>query len=144
MKTCNGSDGLPNSYLRRIDLLTALLSPLFVSLLTSAISHPFAVSFLLGFALVSMIVEFLWIDVVWKRIPILAEEESGRTSSRRQAREEHKLAHESMTRTQLFVHHARGVPSNLRSQAQDWVEFVRSPVFPSSLAISLLYMTVLR
>jgi iron-regulated transporter 1 len=39
--------------------LTKLLSPLFVSLLTTAVSYPFSVVFLLGVSLVSMCFEFL-------------------------------------------------------------------------------------
>ena len=31
----------------------------------------------------------------------------------------------------------------LRQTASDWRDFITSPVFPSSLAISLLYLTVL-
>ena len=131
------------SYLRRVDLLTALLTPLFVSMLTTAVSYPFAVAFLLGFSLLTMALEVFWIQVVYRRIPVLASEEVSRTSTRREDREQHKLAHAGMSMITRFAHHAGAIGPNLRSQAQDWAEFVRSPVFPSSLAISLLYMTVL-
>lgn len=36
-------------YLRRIDLITKLVAPLFVSLLTTVVSYPFSVAFMLGF-----------------------------------------------------------------------------------------------
>jgi solute carrier family 40 (iron-regulated transporter), member 1 len=48
-----------NTYLRRIDLLSKLVAPLFVSLLTTVVSYPFAIAFLLGFGIVSMVFEFL-------------------------------------------------------------------------------------
>jgi len=48
-----------NTYLRRIDLLSKLLAPLFVSMLTTAASYPFSVAFLLGLGIVSMVFEFL-------------------------------------------------------------------------------------
>lgn len=47
------------SYLRRIDLLSKLLAPLFVSLLTTAASNTFAAAFLLGMAAASMTFEFI-------------------------------------------------------------------------------------
>lgn len=48
-----------NTYLRRVDLLSKLLAPLFVSLLTTAASYTFACAFLLGFAAGSMVFEFI-------------------------------------------------------------------------------------
>lgn len=48
-----------NTYLRRIDLLSKLFAPLFVSLLTTVASYPFSVAFLLGFGVASMTFEFL-------------------------------------------------------------------------------------
>lgn len=53
------SNQLTHSYIRRIDLISKLVAPLFVSLLTTAVSYPFSVAFLLGLGLVSMIFEFI-------------------------------------------------------------------------------------
>lgn len=48
-----------NTVLRRIDLTSKLLSPLFVSLLTSAASYKFSAAFLLGLSVVTMVFEFI-------------------------------------------------------------------------------------
>lgn len=47
-----------NTVLRRIDLLSKLLAPLFVSLLTTTASYTFSVAFFLAFGIVTMIFEF--------------------------------------------------------------------------------------
>ena len=48
-----------NTYVRRIDLLSKLLAPLSVSLLTTVTSYPLSITILLGTAIFSMIFEFL-------------------------------------------------------------------------------------
>lgn len=48
-----------NTYMRRIDLLCKLLSPLFVSLLTAAISYKFAAYFLCGVEALCMFFELI-------------------------------------------------------------------------------------
>lgn len=132
-----------NTYLRRIDLLTKLLAPLFVSMLSTAVSYTFSAAFMLGFALVTMIFEFWWIEIVYRRFPILHEEEQGRLEQQKRQHEEHKAVHNSFTSRQLFIHRFTAARPNFRLLAIDWVQFVQSPVFPSSLSISLLYFTVL-
>ncbi|GAA5962830.1 hypothetical protein JCM21900_004101 [Sporobolomyces salmonicolor] len=126
-----------NTYLRRIDLLSKLVAPLFVSLLTTAVSYVFATAFLLGFALVSLCFEFIWIEIVYRRLPILVTADKGST---RPPLPEHKT-HASL-RSRLI-----GLGQQLRrrivAEWQDWVTFVKAPVFFSCLAISLLYLTVL-
>ena len=48
-----------NTYMRRIDLLCKLLAPLFVSLLTAAVSYKFAAYFLCGVEVICMLFELL-------------------------------------------------------------------------------------
>lgn len=48
-----------NTWLRRIDLVCKLISPLFVSMLTTAISYRFATAFLCGMAVVTASIEVL-------------------------------------------------------------------------------------
>jgi iron-regulated transporter 1 len=48
-----------NTYIRRIDLLSKLLAPLFVSLLTTVSSYPLSVAVLLGFGMLGLIFEFI-------------------------------------------------------------------------------------
>lgn len=123
-----------NTYMRRIDLICKLLAPLWTSLLTTAASYTFAVAFLMGFAALTLAFELWWIQVVFKKFPILAETdrpvkaltagEAGQqtaTPADAQSRPKHRI---------LALYH-------------DWAEFAKMPVFASSAAISLLYLTVL-
>ncbi|GAA6008465.1 hypothetical protein JCM10207_007121 [Rhodosporidiobolus poonsookiae] len=134
-----------NTYLRRIDLLSKLLAPLFVSLLTTAASYTFAAAFLLGFAGASMVFEFIWIDIVYRRFPMLHPD-------RESAAEEPEPAPSGAVdepdrrsvglgiRLQRVWQRLR---ARLAAEGRDWIAFVTAPVFFSSLAISLLYLTVL-
>lgn len=69
---------------RRIDLLSKLLSPLFVSALTTGVSYPASAVILLGLCGLSSVFELCFIGVVYRRFPILAADEA----RIRQAREE--------------------------------------------------------
>ena len=132
-----------NTYLRRIDLLAELLAPLFVSMLATTVSYTFSAAFMLGYALVALLFEYWWINIVYKRWPILAEEEQERRQTRKRAQEEHRAVHNTFTTRQLFIHRASAARPDFRRLALDWIDFIKSGVFPSSLSISLLYFTVL-
>ncbi|BGP69235.1 hypothetical protein NBRC10513v2_002578 [Rhodotorula toruloides] len=126
-----------NTFLRRIDLLSKLLAPLFVSLLTTAASYTFAAAFLLGFAAGSMVFEFIWIEIVYRRLPVLAGAPTKATTA---AAEEDvtALPNDSMPPRPLLR-----LKTRLIAEIQNWLTFIRAPIFFSSLAISLLYLTVL-
>ncbi|GAA6061409.1 hypothetical protein JCM10212_004467 [Sporobolomyces blumeae] len=129
-----------NTYLRRIDLLSKLVAPLFVSLLTTAASYVFAAAFLLGFALVSVCFEFIWIEMVYRRLPVLAESDRSDPPITESAEAATRTSLPFGERTALV---ARRLNLRIVSEAKDWVTFVRAPVFFSCLSISLLYLTVL-
>ncbi|PWN47283.1 hypothetical protein IE53DRAFT_390579 [Violaceomyces palustris] len=65
-----------NAIMRRIDLLSNLLSPLFVSLLTTTTSNSVTVLILLGICALSTVFELLFIGIVYRRFSALAEEEA--------------------------------------------------------------------
>ncbi|KDQ53177.1 hypothetical protein JAAARDRAFT_197661 [Jaapia argillacea MUCL 33604] len=136
-----------NTILRRIDLLCKLLAPLFVSLLTTTASYSFSVAFFLAFGLVTMVFEFVWIQVVYRRLPSLATEEEQKRKERlviRNSQVERPLPTDSRKRrlpTPSSVH--KSIQTFLKNQATDWLEFVKHPIFGSSLSISCLYLTVL-
>jgi len=121
-----------NLCLRRIDLGCKLIAPLFTALLTSTIGNTRTAFVLGGIALGGLGFELLWIDIVWKRFPILSaihpregqaqDTEANRTSSR--------FSFKTLTDWAKASYHDCGM-------------FVRNPVFPSSLAISLLYLNTL-
>ncbi|KAJ6582249.1 Ferroporti-1 [Mycena capillaripes] len=124
-----------NTYLRQINLLCKLLAPLFVSFLTVTYDngdHPsVSISVLLGISVLTMAFELYWIQIVYDRFPVLAAEQL-RNDNERSASQ--IPPSESPSCTDLLQR-----TLNLK----DWQEFVRLPVFLSSLSISFLYLTVL-
>ena len=140
------------------------MAPLFVSLLTTAVSYTFAAAFLLGFAIVSLCFEFICtlqlplfqllhvltlepetgIEIVYRRLPILAD--SPRSKPESQSDEQptpsspNRTPRSSLSRLNLFLERFK---LRIANEAKDWVIFIRAPVFFSCLSISLLYLTVL-
>lgn len=137
------------SWLRRIDLLSKLLAPLFVSLLTTAASYTFAAAFLLGLSVGSLTFEFVWIHTVYKRFPMLsttplevsAPTETSVTDLPPAVPVDRPL--EPVTRRTPFAHLPARIRLRIITEGRNWLDFIRAPVFFSSLAISLLYLTVL-
>ncbi|GAA5950123.1 hypothetical protein JCM3765_004204 [Sporobolomyces pararoseus] len=135
-----------NTYLRRIDLLSKLVAPLFVSLLTTAVSYPFAAAFLLGFAVVSLCFEFLWIKIVYSRLPILAESASSRSKAEPDETPPNNTPSTSPPPRSFSSKVALAterIKLRIVAELKDWVIFIKAPVFFSCLSISLLYLTVL-
>lgn len=136
-----------NTYMRRIDLLCKLLAPLFVSLLTTTVSYPFAVAFGMGFAAATLAFELVWVQVVYNRFPVLArQDQPGPVASNGDV--EGIAPHEDAE--QAAGHDApqqnqgkKSLSARWLTIVKDWKEFSRMPVFSASVAISLLYLTVL-
>ncbi|GAA5851103.1 hypothetical protein JCM8547_004133 [Rhodosporidiobolus lusitaniae] len=131
-----------NTYLRRIDLLSKLLAPLFVSLLTTAVSYTFAAAFLLGLAVGSLTFEFVWITYVYRRFPMLSQESRDNPQP---SPEEATTSPEAspVPPRNRFEQLPSRFKLRLLAEGRDWLAFIRAPIFFSSLAISLLYLTVL-
>ncbi|PWN92606.1 hypothetical protein FA10DRAFT_257078 [Acaromyces ingoldii] len=119
-----------NAIMRRIDLLSKLLAPLFVSLLTSQIGYPLSCVVLLATSAATTLFEFFSLGVVFRRFAVLALEQQ-------RAREQRPSA---PARAPFSV---KSVRRWLAAQYHDWRTFSAMPVFISSLSISLLYMSVL-
>lgn len=117
-----------NLWLRRIDLGCKLLAPLFAGLLASTIGTVLTVVVLGGIAIGGLVFEYIWINVVWRRFPVLATSRGG-------GRQEMQRNSPSFSLVSL-----KNWASSLW---HDWGLFIHSPVFPSSLAVSLLYFTTL-
>ncbi|GAA5880508.1 hypothetical protein JCM3774_000631 [Rhodotorula dairenensis] len=136
-----------NTYLRRVDLLAKLLAPLFVSLLTTAVSYTFASAFLLGFAAGSMVFEFLWINIVYRRLPSLHAQPSPKfgpaKGSDGKVVDSAVLPAQAVARTSKWFTSSGRIRVRLLAEWNNWRTFVRNPIFYSSLSISLLYLTVL-
>lgn len=117
-----------NTTLRRIDLICKLVAPLFVSLLTSTIGYLRSAVVLLSIGLVTAVFECVFVGIVFRKFPALAVPRPRSEESR----------------IDWTVQGIRtGGKRWAMQQSQDWVEFVKHPIFLSSLSISLLYFNVL-
>ncbi|KAI0800641.1 Ferroporti-1 [Fomes fomentarius] len=130
-----------NTYMRRVDLFCKLVSPLFVSLLTSVASYRFAAIFLCGVEGACMLFELIWITISYGRFPTLREAQAARSATRREAPVEQQETPSSVVDTLLVLWVK--LRKRLKETIVDWREFAHYPVFLSSLAISWLYLTVL-
>ncbi|EUC66167.1 iron-regulated transporter, putative [Rhizoctonia solani AG-3 Rhs1AP] len=117
-----------NTTLRRIDLVCKLVAPLFVSLLTSTIGYTYSAVALLSISLGTAIFEIMFVGVTYKRFPALAIPRP--------------LSEETCMRWSINgVGKATGDWGH--QQVKGWIEFIRHPIFLSSLSIALLYFNVL-
>lgn len=112
-----------NVTIRRIDLLSKLAAPLFVSLLTTTLSVRTSAIVLLGVTAASLPLELLWIGVVYRRF-----------SRYLQPQMPHSSAH-SVPRASLLA--------GLHGFRLHMKDFLRLPTLPTSIAIALLYANVL-
>ncbi|KAF8725064.1 Ferroportin1 (FPN1), partial [Rhizoctonia solani] len=117
-----------NTTLRRIDLISKLVAPLFVSLLTSTIGYMLSAVVLLSMSLATAIFEILLVGITYKRFPILAVPRPLYTEV------PIKLS------VKGIIQEARAW---IKHQVLDWNEFIHHPIFLSSLSIALLYFNVL-
>lgn len=131
-----------NTYLRQTDLLCKLCAPIFVSCLTvkldSGGSSNLSLSVLSLMSVLTLVFELYWIGVVHRRFPGLQEQW--------QQPETEETVEISGPRSQSSTYPTLSARFNsLRGHliAQEWTELIRLPVFFSSLAVSLLYITVL-
>jgi iron-regulated transporter 1 len=113
------------------------LSQLFVSLLTTLFGYTTATLTLLALAIGSFALEYWWIEVVFKRFPMLQNEEPSRRDNETQSPSSPDI---TPPQRQFSIENAM---SWLRHERDDWLEFARLPVFASSLAIASIYLTTL-
>src|SRR5579859_4206139 len=111
-----------NATMRRIDLFCKLAGPLFVSVLTIP-SPSFAAWFLAGSNFVSFPFEYFFILVVHKRFSKLADKPS-----------------RPNTAPKPFLRRVLELPLRTISS---WKTYYHSPLFLASLALCILYFTVL-
>ncbi|SPO22174.1 related to ferroportin 1 [Ustilago trichophora] len=139
-----------NAIMRRIDLISKLVSPLFVSALTSTMSYTLAAVVLLAVNAVTGVFELVFVGIVYRRFPSLAADERA-SIARRQGAAENRTSDEQLATAQsgksrlnrFFTKVAKSLTDDVRQQYRDWKLFVRLPIFLTSLCISLLYMSVL-
>ncbi|CAE7229012.1 unnamed protein product [Rhizoctonia solani] len=117
-----------NTTLRRIDLICKLVAPLFVSLLTSTIGYMHSAIVLLSMSLGTAIFEIMFVGITYKRFPVLAIPRSPR---------------EEMPMKWSVTGVGNAFQNWIQQQVKEWGEFIRHPIFLSSLSIALLYFNVL-
>jgi len=138
----NGSSShltLLNLWLRRIDLMCKLGAPLLTGLLTTTVGNVKSGIVLVSAALGTLGFEIFWIGVVWDRFPVLHDRVEAVVEMEMEDVEDPGRTGVTATTSREGRHQIGGH----RRWTQDWLMFLRNPVFPSSLAISLLYFTTL-
>ncbi|KAJ5139896.1 Major facilitator superfamily domain general substrate transporter [Penicillium atrosanguineum] len=121
-----------NASMRRIDLFCKLIGPLFISFVDSY-STRVAIWTIFGLNMASVLIEYLAIAQVYRSVPALKRTT---TILRRDDTDAAAATRVQPRQCQSFVNH-------LREASEPWREYVASPVFLASFALSLLYLTVL-
>ncbi|KAJ1309323.1 hypothetical protein OPQ81_004984 [Rhizoctonia solani] len=117
-----------NTTLRRIDLICKLVAPLFVSLLTSTIGYMRSVVVLLSASLGTAVFEIIFVGITYRRFLVLAIP---------------RHLHPGTPMRWSVTGIAKASQDMSQRQIKDWDEFIRHPIFLSSLSIALLYFNVL-
>ncbi|RAK99499.1 putative iron-regulated transporter [Aspergillus ibericus CBS 121593] len=119
-----------NASMRRIDLFCKLLAPVVISLI-DGFSTRIAIWTVLGVNVSSVVVEYIAIAQVYTSIPEL-ERCQGRDNGIEDEPESGQASDAACR-----------IPQYIAKVAAPWQEYVASSVFLASLALSLLYLTVL-
>uniref|UniRef100_A0A3B4Z5F5 Solute carrier family 40 member n=1 Tax=Seriola lalandi dorsalis TaxID=1841481 RepID=A0A3B4Z5F5_SERLL len=130
-----------NATMRRIDQVTNILAPLAVGQVMTLASNVVGCGFILGWNLVSLIVEFFFLSRVYRIVPAL--------SIKPPALEEDEVYLQSMER-RLPLKEITDLPLCFRrfrwlvSTCKDgWRAYYRQPVFLAGMGLAFLYTTVL-
>jgi iron-regulated transporter 1 len=107
--------------MRRIDLFCKLLAPVFISLIDS-LSTSTAIWTVFSLNTASVLIEYIAIAQVYRSVPALTKAPTPRED-------------QTNTLTQSR--------SSIQDTFKPWKEYISSPVFLASFALSLLYLTVL-
>lgn len=117
--------------MRRIDLFCKLLAPVFISLIDS-ISTQYAIWTVFTLNTASVLVEYMAISQVYQSVPALTKTQSPTTQA-----DDINRADDPQDNASRKI--LNSVPETLAP----WKEYIASPVFLASFALSLLYLTVL-
>ncbi|XP_067094543.1 ferroportin [Osmerus mordax] len=151
-----------NATMRRIDQVTNILAPLAVGQVMTLASNVVGCGFILGWNLVSLIVEFIFLSRVYRIVPELSvkppvEEENeacqhrnrGRKSQGRHRSKWHILVQDNCS----MSFHLKKIPDLplcvrrirclLSTCKEGWRAYYRQPVFLAGMGLAFLYTTVL-
>uniref|UniRef100_A0A3B4AB36 Solute carrier family 40 member n=1 Tax=Periophthalmus magnuspinnatus TaxID=409849 RepID=A0A3B4AB36_9GOBI len=117
-----------NATMRRIDQVTNILAPLAVGQVMTLASNVVGCGFILGWNLVSLIVEFFFLSRVYRIVPALSI----------------KPPTEEVDMAYLQSRERRRSQQCLVSTCKDgWSSYYRQPVFLAGMGLAFLYTTVL-
>ncbi|KAJ5356085.1 hypothetical protein N7517_010694 [Penicillium concentricum] len=122
-----------NASMRRIDLICKLLAPVFISLIDS-ISTRYAIWTVFTLNTTSVLVEYMAIAQVYQSVPALTKTNPIPQADDINSENEGETPHQHPSHTPLSLPDSSLAP---------WKEYIASPVFLPSFALSLLYLTVL-
>ncbi|KAJ5456812.1 hypothetical protein N7530_012086 [Penicillium desertorum] len=120
-----------NASMRRIDLFCKLLAPVFISLIDS-ISTRYAIWTVFTLNTASVLVEYMAIAQVYQSVPALTKTQAPTT----QTDDINSESDDVQNASPKILH---SLPESLAP----WKEYIASPLFLASFALSLLYLTVL-
>ncbi|KAJ6119601.1 Major facilitator superfamily domain general substrate transporter [Penicillium sp. IBT 18751x] len=116
--------------MRRIDLFCKLLGPLFISFVESY-STRVAIWTIFGLNTVSVLIEYLAIAQVYRSVPALKRATPALSGDG------------TDEATSDYSQQRQSIVNYIRKASESWLEYIASPVFLASFALSLLYLTVL-
>jgi iron-regulated transporter 1 len=120
-----------NASMRRIDLFCKLLAPVFISLIDS-ISTRYAIWTVFTLNTASVLVEYMAIAQVYQSVPALTKTQAPTT----QTDDINSESDDVQNASPKILH-------SLSESLAPWKEYIASPLFLASFALSLLYLTVL-
>uniref|UniRef100_A0A3B3Q8U3 Solute carrier family 40 member n=1 Tax=Paramormyrops kingsleyae TaxID=1676925 RepID=A0A3B3Q8U3_9TELE len=117
-----------NATMRRIDQVTNILAPLAVGQVMTLASNVAGCGFILGWNLVSLMVEFILLSRVYRMVPMLEQNCRSGVQSK------------EMGESPLCIWRFRQL---LRTWRDGWKAYYRQPVFLAGMGLAFLYTTVL-
>ncbi|XP_072535200.1 ferroportin [Salminus brasiliensis] len=151
-----------NATMRRIDQVTNILAPLAVGQVMTLASNVVGCGFILGWNLVSLIVEFIFLSRVYRIVPALSvkppateEENSPQKQQERKSSQGESSLRPTVfltedagrvslrDRTSMLPPCFRRLRGLLSTCKEGWRAYYRQPVFLAGLGLAFLYTTVL-
>nr|XP_020492971.1 solute carrier family 40 member 1-like [Labrus bergylta] len=145
-----------NATMRRIDQVTNILAPLAVGQVMTLASNVVGCGFILGWNLVSLIVEFFFLSRVYRIVPALSikppveDEDEDEDQAQAYLQRMERRTSQGMNSSILNLKEITNLPLCFRrfrwlvSTCKDgWRAYYRQPVFLAGMGLAFLYTTVL-
>uniref|UniRef100_A0A8C8VJM1 Solute carrier family 40 member n=1 Tax=Pelusios castaneus TaxID=367368 RepID=A0A8C8VJM1_9SAUR len=127
-----------NAALRRMDQVINIFAPLSVGQVMTWASNVIGCGFILGWNLISLLVEFIFLSRVYQLVPSLAVKPQQNTPMEQKSSPE--MQRKSITKLPLYF---RKLHRMLCTCRDGWKAYYRQSVFLAGLGLAFLYTTVL-